>query len=542
MLRIRFCLLMLAIFLFILERAMKNRIISVVTALIMFVPVTMLAQESAPEELKGIALKREVAGRFLTFYLAEQTDFLEAAKNGDLASLRLLLNPASLPQEFIDLIGPSIVDQNKVLLLSAVDKYGRTALMLAAENGHVDIVEHIASDILLLEKKARLSQNGDKDESAIDASAFWLMKKQTSISLKDRKGETAIDKAKRKKRVEIVEILEFVYARQENTLDAYQQFLSQYPGSRFAHEIPPAMEQIYFERALAAKSRAALVEFLEKYPSSFYSSNARQAMEKIDFEIAKIVNSKELFVHFLETYPSGAFVSEAKTAIEKLTFESTQKQNTIAAYQGFINDFPDGQYTVQAKALLAAARSEVELEKMIQDYKDYFGAHTNVEKRRKIDEIKRGLLKKLYFTADTAIQGARGKKGFLQKAQSYLEGANWYLKIAQVQEIIGEDQKDAYTKSAYLHYRAARMHQSQGVEATAASLNSWISKPSSLEELRRDSAVAQADSHLKMIALYEKAADLFRKAGGNEIAEMMMEGGTVKHFNLENMDKELNLE
>jgi ankyrin repeat protein len=160
--------------------------------------------------------------------------------------------------------------------LNCTDKHGRTALMLAAEKGHVEVVE------LLVDKGA-------------------------DLMVEDEKGETALDKAKKAKKGEVVEFLDFARAREINTLMGFDEFIRMHPESEYVEDAKRFGESRSFEYAKEKNTVAAYESFLKSYPDGTFADSARILIETREWEHCNKNSESELSA-FLRKYPNSRIV------------------------------------------------------------------------------------------------------------------------------------------------------------------------------------------------------------------------------------------
>lgn len=336
-----------------------------------------------------------------------------------------------------------------------------------------------------------------------------------------------------------IEKLSFESAKNINTIESYNEYLLKYPIGEYVSQANSNIEKLTFDEAINKNTTESYNKYLLKYPDGKYSSKGKSQIEKLTFDNASSQNTIDSFNEYISKYPEGEYTSQAKSYIEKLVFEEAKNKDTYEGYQKYLSKYPNGKFIVDVNSQLA----KFEYESSLQDYETYFKNHSKSQSKMKINEIRNGILTKLNQTADNNIQLAKEKEDLLEKAQCYVDGAEAFIKAAQIDKIIGEDETKSYEKSAYLYYLASRMCQLQEMKASVAKINAWINNPrsSSVQSLQRETAAAQLGPHLQKSLLYVKSAELYKKAGQEDWAKQMMEGGTILVFSVEELEKELKL-
>lgn len=327
----------------------------------------------------------------------------------------------------------------------------------------------------------------------------------------------------------------FQKAQMTNTIEAYEQFLEKYPEGEYTFQAKSNIEKLSFKNAESKNTIESYNKYLSIYPEGEFTSQAKSSIENLIFTDAKNKNTIESYKDYLLKYPEGKYSSKAESNIEKLVFQETKNKNTLEAYQEYLSKYPNGKYTDDANSQL----SRLEFEKSLQDYEEYFKSHSKSQNKTKIKRIRNGILTELNQTAENHIKLSKEKKDFMELAHCYVNAADAFNKIAQIEKIIGYDEKKSYEKAAYLYYLASSRCQMHEMQALSARTNAMIANLTG--KRKSNVATTKAVPKLDMRQLYIKAAELYKKAGQEGTAEWMMEGGKIKHFGNKELAKELNL-
>lgn len=97
----------------------------------------------------------------------------------------------------------------------------------------------------------------------------------------------------------------FADVQAEDTIEAYETFLANNPGSRFEMEANDRLETLYIKAAREAGTLAAYDAYLERFPEGNQREGALDEREGVMFSEAGVANTKEAWEGFLEAYPKA---------------------------------------------------------------------------------------------------------------------------------------------------------------------------------------------------------------------------------------------
>ena len=113
-----------------------------------------------------------------------------------------------------------------------------------------------------------------------------------------------------------------------------------------------------YQRAKNADTVEAYQEFLREYPKDEMAEPAEARMEELDFTRAQKLHTALAYKRFLEAHPEAAQAHAARSLLEGLRFNAAKEAGTVAAWRQFLADHPDGAQHEEAQRLLAVAEQK----------------------------------------------------------------------------------------------------------------------------------------------------------------------------------------
>ncbi len=143
--------------------------------------------------------------------------------------------------------------------------------------------------------------------------------------------------------------------RRRDTVAAYYRFLRDNPGSRYERR---ARERIAYLRVMSHQSLRAFENFVEEFPDSKFLDELHDAIEPLHYEYARKTNTSRAYRKFLEKYPNGALASKAEGNL--IYVEVVNKNPTLARLQAFVEQYPESDYVEEASHTVELFRSRRE--------------------------------------------------------------------------------------------------------------------------------------------------------------------------------------
>ena len=131
-------------------------------------------------------------------------------------------------------------------------------------------------------------------------------------------------------------------AIKKNSVEEYENYLEFYKNTPNNYKISAIENRdiAAFIIASAENSVEAYQYFISTYPSAIQISEATSKRNELAYTIAKTADNIADYKSFISKYPSATEVKQAWTRIHELAFMVAEKENTSKAYKKFIDEYP----------------------------------------------------------------------------------------------------------------------------------------------------------------------------------------------------------
>lgn len=184
------------------------------------------------------------------------------------------------------------------------------------------------------------------------------------------------------------EIMAWNQACQQNSLDAYEKFLTLFPQGNYVAACQSRINSIKDERrweyACKENSISSYRGYLDSFPKGVHAEDARARLNDVVEDLAwrntLSVNTSEAYKEYIAKYPNGSHVSMAKKkyalAAEDEMWEKQIALNTKSGYNKYLQTYPKGRYVADARNRIGMLEersvwAKVEEENTISAYKRY---------------------------------------------------------------------------------------------------------------------------------------------------------------------------
>jgi hypothetical protein len=129
-------------------------------------------------------------------------------------------------------------------------------------------------------------------------------------------------------------------AREENTMEAYQLFISEHPSSEHIAGIRKSICRLEYDVATRKGSAEGYQSFMQKCPDQESVANASKRIEEIQFQEVTRVNTVEAYERFVHEHPESPLCASARDGIEKIQYQAAMSANTLESLVGFLRLHP----------------------------------------------------------------------------------------------------------------------------------------------------------------------------------------------------------
>jgi Tetratricopeptide repeat len=135
-----------------------------------------------------------------------------------------------------------------------------------------------------------------------------------------------------------------------DTIEAYQQFIDEYPDSKYRYEARKNIESLKWESAKTKNTIQAYKDFLRRYPRSTYKKEAASRLEDLRWEKVKAAKSIK---KFLKQYPKSRYRNDSRELMEDIRWENARNENELKGYLEYLRLYHNGKYRQEAKIEVA---------------------------------------------------------------------------------------------------------------------------------------------------------------------------------------------
>ncbi|MFZ5515485.1 MAG: tetratricopeptide repeat protein [Candidatus Zhuqueibacterota bacterium] len=141
----------------------------------------------------------------------------------------------------------------------------------------------------------------------------------------------------------------FDEAKSINTVEAFTNFLSEFPEGKYAIAARNEIARINFESIKDTFDLKLYKNFITENEGTIWTDSAKLKIEKYEFNLLEANPNIDTLKNFISKNPQHSYLSQAK---ELLDFSLARKTNSITSYQGFLEKNPSGKYSNKAQEKL----------------------------------------------------------------------------------------------------------------------------------------------------------------------------------------------
>jgi outer membrane protein assembly factor BamD (BamD/ComL family) len=146
--------------------------------------------------------------------------------------------------------------------------------------------------------------------------------------------------------------LAYDITNKKNTEFEYQNFIKEYPISKYLDDAKSNLCSLAYKKALTLNSQLSYSQFINRFPNSVYKSDIERKLDGLIWDSVKSINLSEAYNKFINEHPSSGFSAKAKEIYENLIWDSVKAKNTSNGYEDFIKKFPNSNFLTLANEQL----------------------------------------------------------------------------------------------------------------------------------------------------------------------------------------------
>jgi HEAT repeat protein/outer membrane protein assembly factor BamD (BamD/ComL family) len=146
---------------------------------------------------------------------------------------------------------------------------------------------------------------------------------------------------------------------QEESIQSYQVFLTDYPKSRFRKEAENRLLDLTaFKKVQSLDTVRAYQQYLLAFPNGARTEQTFKRMLDLEFEFYKKVDTLWGYKYFIKKYPHERIPKELWEKMECIRYEQARNEDSIKAYEDFLKEFPSSKYGEEVKEALDRLKEE----------------------------------------------------------------------------------------------------------------------------------------------------------------------------------------
>lgn len=153
------------------------------------------------------------------------------------------------------------------------------------------------------------------------------------------------------KRVQLkTRIYELAYqqVKEQNSVEAYNNFLNDYPLAPQKNTVILSRNKKAFENAKEENTAEAFKVFIYTYPDAIQVNMAWQYIYKMEFDRVSASTNYRDYVSYMSEYPKSPFKSVAEEKYELYLYQEKTRSQSMDDYISFIQDYPKNRYRNEA--------------------------------------------------------------------------------------------------------------------------------------------------------------------------------------------------
>lgn len=153
---------------------------------------------------------------------------------------------------------------------------------------------------------------------------------------------------------------DFKYVCEIESLDACNQFLKEYPDSKYIQTVKALLIDIRYHHVCQSDMVSAYRSFLQEFPGNKYEQEIKSVLRKKEdnfykqyINIATASLSRTRLNEYKNMYPDGRYTKQVNEKLRRLddedAYRTASSSNTRAAWKQYLSLFPQGVHAAKAR-------------------------------------------------------------------------------------------------------------------------------------------------------------------------------------------------
>jgi hypothetical protein len=191
----------------------------------------------------------------------------------------------------------------------------------------------------------------------VDSASLYLDRSARLVKTKERNKRSIPDSTMVTRLRSSIDSAAFERAKQTDTEDAYQFFITKYPTAPKISAAVELRDEQAFLKALKANTSLSFGNFIARYPNSHRKPEAKSRMERLQFD--EVTHDKRLasYEKFYREFPRNPF----RPFAERKIFELLTAQGSAKSFQRFISAYPESRWVGRARVMMFSLQRDGEV-------------------------------------------------------------------------------------------------------------------------------------------------------------------------------------
>lgn len=145
----------------------------------------------------------------------------------------------------------------------------------------------------------------------------------------------------------------FNKAKATNTIAAFEQFIQQYPESKYTELAKDIIDSLAYEKMKIFDTEGAYYHYYSEYPDSRFAIESRNKAASIAFDNASEENEESVYMEFVKKYSGTKYEKKAMNNAAKIRLMNIYEDYSKSKFQKFVIDYPDSEYVENVKKIIS---------------------------------------------------------------------------------------------------------------------------------------------------------------------------------------------